>query len=658
MKKYMLTILLFVLFMPFIVNAESCNSSSITIDSIELGNISGNAEELSDASVDGKKINLDLKLYDLGDSIEYVLSLKNHSNEDFYFDEESLKLNTDYIGYEFSYDDNSNIVKAGESKTIKLKVEYKNKVPTAQLVNDTFNDTNTMTLKLWNKGTINVPDTIKNSNTGDRVIRYIVILILCVGICLILLKSKKSIKYMVLIIGAIIIIPMSVYALCKCDIEVESKVQITPKEKINTSLYETISENAVMDNKKSEFVSSDSGIIFSNTSSNSNGKGIYIFSETSNDLYPIYYFRGNVDNNYVYFANYCWKIVRTTNTGGIKLIYSGTNQGTESQPICTYDGIANIGSAQFNGQSSTVISPQYSNYKINGIEFAGYMYGDIFRYGTNASSSNAYFGTGFTYNNGVYKLLNTKIGLDSTHHYTCNLSNSNGTCQEIRYYFYYTYYGQKKYYLYLLLSGGDSIDDAITKMQTNTNDSSVKIVNDNWYVNNLLGQEDKLEDTIWCNDRSFYNLGGLDSDGSINESILFSSYYRMLISFKPSLDCPNENDSFGVNVGNKKLRYPIGLLTSDEILLAGERPGFNTKSYLSDYYLSSSFPTMSPVAFGSIPVGSGYEFSTYYYSQNGNQSLIDTIVGRWTTVRPSISLKNNVTYASGDGTANNPYILE
>jgi hypothetical protein len=195
-------------------------------------------------------------------------------------------------------------------------------------------------------------------------------------------------------------------------------------------------------------------------------------------------------------------------------------------------------------------------------------------------------------------------------------------------------------------------------MQTITNDSSVKIVNDNWYVNNLLGQEDKLEDTIWCNDRSFYNLGGLDSDGSINESILFSSYYRMLISFKPSLDCPNENDSFGVNVGNKKLRYPIGLLTSDEILLAGERPGFNTKSYLSDYYLSSSFPTMSPVAFGSIPVGSGYEFSTYYYSQNGNQSLIDTIVGRWTTVRPSISLKNNVTYASGDGTANNPYILE
>ena len=109
MKKYLIPILLFIMFIPFMVNAETCDTSSITIDSINVDNISGNAEELSSATISGKKINLDLKLYDPGDSIEYTLSVKNTSSEDFYFDEESLKLNTDYIEYEFSYDDNSNM---------------------------------------------------------------------------------------------------------------------------------------------------------------------------------------------------------------------------------------------------------------------------------------------------------------------------------------------------------------------------------------------------------------------------------------------------------------------------------------------------------------------------------------------------------------------
>ena len=48
---------------------------------------------------------------------------------------------------------------------------------------------------------------------------------------------------------------------------------------------------------------------FGNKSSDSNGKGLYILPGTENDTYPIYYYRGAVDNNNVLFANFCWKIV-------------------------------------------------------------------------------------------------------------------------------------------------------------------------------------------------------------------------------------------------------------------------------------------------------------------------------------------------------------
>ena len=115
----------------------------------------------------------------------------------------------------------------------------------------------------------------------------------------------------------------------------------------------------VLDNKSSTYVEANTGINFDEAPSNTNGKGIYVRSGTENDLYPIYYYRGEVANNNVIFGNFCWKIVRTTETGGIKLVYNGiprdgmcNNTGSSSQ----------IGTSKFN-QNST------SN------TYVGYMYG-------------------------------------------------------------------------------------------------------------------------------------------------------------------------------------------------------------------------------------------------------------------------------------------
>ena len=82
-----------------------------------------------------------------------------------------------------------------------------------------------------------------------------------------------------------------------------------------------LNSNAPLDNVNSTYVQNQTpGIDFTQVSSDTNGKGLYIRSGTENNTYPIYYYRGAVDNNNVYFANYCWKIVRTTDTGGLKMI--------------------------------------------------------------------------------------------------------------------------------------------------------------------------------------------------------------------------------------------------------------------------------------------------------------------------------------------------
>ncbi len=100
----------------------------------------------------------------------------------------------------------------------------------------------------------------------------------------------------------------------------ETPYLITP---ITKSLYKVIKSKSVLDNIKSEYVESERGIDFSKISSDTNGKGIYELHTTKDDEHPIYYYRGAVTDNNIIFADFCWKIIRTTETGGVKLIYNG-----------------------------------------------------------------------------------------------------------------------------------------------------------------------------------------------------------------------------------------------------------------------------------------------------------------------------------------------
>ena len=48
-------------------------------------------------------------------------------------------------------------------------------------------------------------------------------------------------------------------------------------------------------------------------------------NKTQDDYGTSYYYRGSADNNYVQFANMCWRIVRVTGNGAIKLVLQNNN---------------------------------------------------------------------------------------------------------------------------------------------------------------------------------------------------------------------------------------------------------------------------------------------------------------------------------------------
>ena len=406
----------------------------------------------------------------------------------------------------------------------------------------------------------------------------------------------------------------------------------------DSSLYQTVASQAVMDNISSQYVSSSSGIDFGSVSSDTNGQGVYTRAGTENELYPVHYYRGDVDNNHVKFAGFCWKIVRTTSTGGVKLIYDGL---PDSYGYCNNTGTdAQIGTSTFNLNNTSLAD-------------VGYMYGTRYVYSSKKESDleNVVYGNDITWDGDSYTLVDTMQGSDwsddktniveNGYRYTC-LSAEN-RCNTV----YYIYHTNSSTVYYITLQDGKNVDDALDEMFTNTNDSTVKQTIDSWYAANMTGYTQYLEDTVWCNNRSIYQKNGWDKDYQGTEYLYFGTYGN--ISRKlPNLSCPSVNDSFTVDRknGNGMLTYPVSLLTADEVTLAGHTRLSNRTSYL---FTGERWYTLSPYYFTSVSA------MNYGINLGGNLYLESLIVSHG--IRPAISLSSNVFVDGGNGTGENPYTV-
>ena len=222
MKKIIYLLMTILFFIPVMVNAAECDISKVYIESISVDKATGNVEELEDATAKDKKVNLNLRMSTKDDEILYKVVLKNDSEDDYEINKNSIKLSSDYIDYSLESDDN-NIVKAKSTRTIYLRVKYKTEVDPSKFVNGEYQDEITMKVNLQSD------DTPANPNTGEDLTILIFVLILLIGLAVLLFGKKKNnkLKVILLVLSLSLIIPFSVNALCKCEIELNSKVVIS-----------------------------------------------------------------------------------------------------------------------------------------------------------------------------------------------------------------------------------------------------------------------------------------------------------------------------------------------------------------------------------------------------------------------------------------------
>ena len=314
-----------------------------------------------------------------------------------------------------------------------------------------------------------------------------------------------------------------------------------------------------------------------------------LLASTEDDYGTSYYFRGAVKNNYVQFANKCWRIVRIVGDGSVKLVLHNDNTSNTSNP-CSPANYSIV--AAFARYSEDVYTSAFNSSK-NDNTYAGFMYGTV------GSSDYA-----------------------STH---ANINKST----------------------------------ILTNLET-------------WYKNNLSSYEDKLADTIWCNDKSVITDTDFDpwrdnpsSNFGTGVNTNYFSTTRRLVSDEgnaggtgPSLICPNDNNGgklskFTVSDttnGNGDLTYKIGLLTADELVFAGSILGSsNLSTYLQENTAGMYWWTLSPSRFNDV----SYTRIWGIYWGNSADDDADGTSG----VRPSISLKSS-TSVTGSGTSEDPYIVE
>ena len=178
----------------------------------------------------------------------------------------------------------------------------------------------------------------------------------------------------------------------------------------------------------------------------------------------------------------------------------------------------------------------------------------------------------------------------------------------------------------------------------NGTDSFIKKEVDMWY-NNTLGSNSLYDSKVilgrFCSDSSGYNYDGYGSFASLDR--LGQSDFDFAKDNAPSFICPSTFESYG---GSYRLK--AGLITTDELVYAGESAMVTGNSYLNSGEDGLGYWSMTPTRFHNADAIVWHE--------------IDHLDGNYVhfnyAVRPVINLATENCTLIGDGTLDNPYMLE
>ena len=382
------------------------------------------------------------------------------------------------------------------------------------------------------------------------------------------------------------------------------------------------------------------------------GTGMYASTDNSGDTF---YYRGAVGGNYVKFGGYYWRIIRINGDGSIRMIYDGKTPHENGESSSDRQ----VGTSVFN-----------SYWADNG--YVGYMYGDTsnnqvteststFNYTGLSPTTKYYFGTTYTFDQSTrsFKLSGDLVQAtpkeyrekyNTSNYYSCMSTSSTASCQRL------VHVTSGVNDTTLRVKGIAYSSTSYETAHKNDVNSNMKTYLENWYNNNLKSYDSKIsKEAIYCNNRvpstrkdSTYTHEGYGIHPTIYDYEKFFDWQGTRKG--PNLVCTQENDQFSVSStsGNGELTNPIGLITADEVNMAGGRTSAQNRLYY--LYSGTYYWTMSPSHFNR-----GFYAGVFCVSSSGE--LANGFVHIGYGVRPVINLDPSKITFTGTGTMQDPYVI-
>ena len=204
---------------------------------------------------------------------------------------------------------------------------------------------------------------------------------------------------------------------------------------------------------------------------------------------------------------------------------------------------------------------------------------------------------------------------------------------------------KSNYNAYVGYMYGDASSNNYKNEHNNIKSSTIKTVIDNWFNSRLNSKDKYISNTaVYCNNRKttsfvlnnvLYGILGYANNNT--------GYYSMKKDYE-SYECDYVNDRFSVDstYGNNVLNYSVGLISSSEVEYSLNK---DDKSYLLD----DDYWTLSAAYFN------GNNAYNFVVTKKGLEvKKVSELYG----VRPVITVLKNITIKTGDGSTENPYILE
>ena len=166
--------------------------------------------------------------------------------------------------------------------------------------------------------------------------------------------------------------------------------------------------------------------------------------------------------------------------------------------------------------------------------------------------------------------------------------------------------------------------------------SQAKTQLESWYQTNI-GSKTNLASKVATGDYYCEQAKAKYTDSWTSGNATMTTYNK----YTPDFKCSSDGNGKGV------VNVSVGLLSYDEVVYAGGYYGKeNPNYYLRNY---NHFWTMSPAGFWS---------SSYVWNVRSTGDMNKNYTGDTNTLRPAINLKTDARISLGDGTKENPFVVE